>query len=969
MRASRILCACYLFATAAAAGKCDQDGSCENKDSAELLQSAVKYHAEAQANSLESLGQGARRFEFKGDDPDDLTAKLEKYFTAVQEQGWEEDMYMTEIYSKDGELWGEEYFEKYGVHPPHDHYPVTVVLELHEDEVGLLQLSSAQIAQRQQRLEQAAREEAEAEKARIEDEALLDEPTDVEKEHMALCDKNSEEADKRHAAINKDAASRAAWEASLSEDEKEFRDSAVETLRLLQEDPSFNEEDQSVGDEAAKQEDEDDESGEEADAASTSEDAATSGEGSPKKFKTMEDYVNDALKGGKQVGEDGIKRSVGHIINQVVEAEEMAETSADDLRKKPLKFPKNSREMAPFPKITEPDMGKGPATKDPKGWKGKGKAMMEEGTEAQMTQEEAEDNFQESMVGKNARLNVGAREAEAAFGPEQVKDIWEHRNNQLRLIEQREREVLEAGDQYTEEHRNILSATRLVALEEMWILRVKANQSVHPNDWPEGKPWIEFLESYDLDHEGRRWRPPPPLTRQNAMKDLKQKQKSPCDKKALMFGYMKGVSKSLIGTAPVCGRHGDSKNSIGWCTDERMHGRHGQHYRGCQDQTRSGRVCQSWGAQKPHKHRYGREGKHNMCRNPTGSWLGLWCYTEDPAKRWEQCWPKPEPDLHMRGMPSPRWRHIRDHHTDCDFLGQLECAGYCASMSGDYGCGQGRKPFNWECGAPNAHAQCVDKIFKIILAFFDFVMNIAGMALTGGAANAAKTALKTGVKAAVKAAKKGFARAISNGAKRLMNRSFKSWMKQGLKKLCKVSSAYLTHATSKFVQGKTMDGHNVMDSVKIIVGALDPTGIYNLVMSFTAEPCPSHAEMTVSFNGQVAAHQELEPVDWAMYHVNYGNRYGSCWNRPQGAYRDGYSSGCRTPWIYRGWRARVYGHLLNVKGVRAKAKHYHNHNILPPGFKGPWVHRGKMGGACCRGWWGRRQECRGKGPLFYHACS
>jgi len=70
----------------------------------------------------------------------------------------------------------------------------------------------------------------------------------------------------------------------------------------------------------------------------------------------------------------------------------------------------------------------------------------------------------------------------------------------------------------------------------------------------------------------------------------------------------------------------------------------GHRYRGRMRVTKSGRVCQKWTSQKPHKHtntpakRHGMGlGNHNYCRNPTGSTVGAWCYTTDKKKRWEQC--------------------------------------------------------------------------------------------------------------------------------------------------------------------------------------------------------------------------------------------------------------------------------------------------------------------------------------------
>lgn len=71
----------------------------------------------------------------------------------------------------------------------------------------------------------------------------------------------------------------------------------------------------------------------------------------------------------------------------------------------------------------------------------------------------------------------------------------------------------------------------------------------------------------------------------------------------------------------------------------------GSDYRGKQNRTRSGRVCQNWTSQSPHKHSNTPEkkpnkglGDHNYCRNPDGE-SSIWCYTEDSSKRWELCDP------------------------------------------------------------------------------------------------------------------------------------------------------------------------------------------------------------------------------------------------------------------------------------------------------------------------------------------
>jgi len=70
-------------------------------------------------------------------------------------------------------------------------------------------------------------------------------------------------------------------------------------------------------------------------------------------------------------------------------------------------------------------------------------------------------------------------------------------------------------------------------------------------------------------------------------------------------------------------------------------------YSGCQHLTRSGRTCQKWTSQSPHGHSSTPANKadkgvgdNNYCRNPDNDGGGIWCYTSDPATRWEYCTPE-----------------------------------------------------------------------------------------------------------------------------------------------------------------------------------------------------------------------------------------------------------------------------------------------------------------------------------------
>ncbi|XP_061097463.1 plasminogen-like [Conger conger] len=68
----------------------------------------------------------------------------------------------------------------------------------------------------------------------------------------------------------------------------------------------------------------------------------------------------------------------------------------------------------------------------------------------------------------------------------------------------------------------------------------------------------------------------------------------------------------------------------------------GSAYRGTISETESGKTCQVWASQDPHKHsrtpeNYPCKGlKSNYCRNPDNERMP-WCYTTDPGTRWEYC--------------------------------------------------------------------------------------------------------------------------------------------------------------------------------------------------------------------------------------------------------------------------------------------------------------------------------------------
>jgi len=70
----------------------------------------------------------------------------------------------------------------------------------------------------------------------------------------------------------------------------------------------------------------------------------------------------------------------------------------------------------------------------------------------------------------------------------------------------------------------------------------------------------------------------------------------------------------------------------------------GTEYRGKVKVTKSGKTCQRWDSETPHKHAHYSPSSHpsyglveNYCRNPSHNQGGPWCYTTDPNKRWEYC--------------------------------------------------------------------------------------------------------------------------------------------------------------------------------------------------------------------------------------------------------------------------------------------------------------------------------------------
>ncbi|PWA14193.1 hypothetical protein CCH79_00012294, partial [Gambusia affinis] len=117
-------------------------------------------------------------------------------------------------------------------------------------------------------------------------------------------------------------------------------------------------------------------------------------------------------------------------------------------------------------------------------------------------------------------------------------------------------------------------------------------------------------------------------------------------KKDLIENYCRNPDNSTVG--PWCFttdprpdlRHQEC--GIPQCSQVECITCNGEDYRGPMDYTESGKECQRWDLNEPHKHtyhpsRYPDKGLHdNYCRNPDGRHRP-WCFTTEPNTQWEYC--------------------------------------------------------------------------------------------------------------------------------------------------------------------------------------------------------------------------------------------------------------------------------------------------------------------------------------------
>jgi len=128
--------------------------------------------------------------------------------------------------------------------------------------------------------------------------------------------------------------------------------------------------------------------------------------------------------------------------------------------------------------------------------------------------------------------------------------------------------------------------------------------------------------------------------------DLQRPAVKVCGTGIRLTAYLLGRCAERLGEDSLIPDHHAVEKATHLCP-EHLDGR-GAGYRGCQTHSRSGRLCQKWTSQSPHRHtrtpsNYGHSGlgDHNFCRNPDGA-RTIWCYTQT-GRRWEYCEATPPP--------------------------------------------------------------------------------------------------------------------------------------------------------------------------------------------------------------------------------------------------------------------------------------------------------------------------------------
>ncbi|XP_034018016.1 plasminogen isoform X2 [Thalassophryne amazonica] len=95
-------------------------------------------------------------------------------------------------------------------------------------------------------------------------------------------------------------------------------------------------------------------------------------------------------------------------------------------------------------------------------------------------------------------------------------------------------------------------------------------------------------------------------------------------------------------TVPKCDNAASPGDPVIPTEEEDCYEGNGSNYRGITSQTISGKKCQVWTSMTPHTHNKTPQNyanadlKKNLCRNPDGD-KAPWCYTTNPAVRWEYC--------------------------------------------------------------------------------------------------------------------------------------------------------------------------------------------------------------------------------------------------------------------------------------------------------------------------------------------